>query len=85
MIDILSLSPDELRKTVQELKHIVKIVHGLSDPHQDNVGNSVSCFLLREQNLIQHLTWCEIAYQSADGGRAEAAALAAADLTGNTN
>ena len=70
---------------VQKPQYIVQIIHGLSDPHQDNVGNTVSCFLLREQDLIQHLTWSEIAYQTTDSGRTKAAALAAADLTGNTN
>ena len=46
--------PFRMTHQMQKLKHIVKIIHRLSDAHQDNVGDPVSRFLFRKQNFIKH-------------------------------
>ena len=69
----------------QEAEHVVEIIHGFTDAHEDDVGDREPGILPDKDHLVQHLPRRQIPYLPREGGGAESAAHAAAHLGGDTD
>ena len=68
------------RKQPHEAHQIVVVVHRLTRSHDNQIGDPLPGVLLNPVNLVEHLRRSQPPHESADCGRAEAAAHPAADL-----
>ena len=70
---------------LQKAHHVVVVVQGLADAHEDDVGDGQSGVLLGKHHLIQDLRRLQPPHQAAQGGRAKGAAHPAAHLGGDAD
>ena len=68
------------RKQPHEAHQIVVVVHRLTRSHDNQIGDPLPDVLPNPVNLVEHLRRSQAPHESADCGRAEAAAHPAADL-----
>ena len=69
----------------EEPHHRVKVVQGLPDAHEHDVGDGGPAVYLGKQHLVDHLRGGQVPHLAGQGGGAEGAPHAAAHLAGDTH